>query len=154
MQALSRLLKGKRRVNEIRIGEIQLNNDQIDFTHPTVMSLHQSLQDAYIPTKDSPLTKVSSLASLPKLKIYYQNVIPKIERIPKFFKNFALLQKLHFEKLYDSDLEMILDTCQMLNEIRILTLEEHRGFVYVNLDMLQELESIHIGSYSSKYSRN
>ena len=50
MQALSSLLHDQRRVKDIRIGEIELQKDfeKINFTHPSVMNLLQSLQDVDI----------------------------------------------------------------------------------------------------------
>ena len=50
MQALSSLLHDQRRVKDIRIGQIKLHEDfiKINFTHPSVMSLLQSLQDVHI----------------------------------------------------------------------------------------------------------
>ena len=112
MQALSSLLHDQRRVKEIRIGKIFLDKDfnKINFTHPSVMSLLQSLQDVDIYSRgvisdddsdlqeQEPLTKVSSimidryngvslyylnLPNLTKLEIINMGeVIPKIERIP------------------------------------------------------------------------
>ena len=50
MQALSSLLHDQKRVKDIRIAKIELHEDfyEINFTHPSVMSLLQSLQDVYI----------------------------------------------------------------------------------------------------------
>ena len=54
MQALYSLLHDQRRVKEIRIAKIELYRDiEINFTHPSVMSLLQSLQDVYIYTMRS-----------------------------------------------------------------------------------------------------
>ena len=112
MQTLSSLLHDQRRVKEIRIGQIVLSRDfnTFNFTHPSVMSILQSMQDVNIYShgvisdddsvlqEQEPLTKVSSikieryngmslyylnLPNLTKLQIGYKSSrIPKIERIP------------------------------------------------------------------------
>ena len=141
------------------------------------MNLLQSLQDVCINTfclkdddsdleESEPLTKVSSLTvhqyqgeslfylnlpKLTKLEISVKSdLIPKIERIPFFFENSPLLQEVVFNILYDSHLQMILDTCPMLKKIKIFQLEKDPDFVVtveVNLDKYLQLESIEICNY-------
>jgi len=97
----------------------------------------------------------TKLPHLTKLELMHNKPIPKLKRIPKFFKNTPLLQEAYFRDLYDSHLQMILDTCPMLNKIGVLTIIEDcefKGTIRVHLDTLPRLESIHISIFE-EYSK-
>ena len=130
---------------------------QINFTHPSVMSLLQNLQNVNIYSKElqaltddethlqvtEPLDKVSSIRThsykgvslfflnmpnLTRMEYNWSDLIPKIERIPQFFNNSPLLQDVKIWELHDSHLQMILDTCSMLKKIDIIIVKADPDF--------------------------
>ena len=71
-----------------------------------------------------------NLPNLIKMRVSSsREVTQKIKRIPYFFRSTPLLQELYFGRLYDSDIQMILDTCPMLKKIEISSIENDADFI-------------------------